>query len=306
MKRNTKLRLLGCTLIVAMFLSLLPGCGGGAYSQEIEKPPASLMDPAAWEIGPIMWGDNASKGVPLHPSAHPEGWFIDVPYPTREQGHVHYVTVPTGPLTPDQTITLRLRIEADPATKLVPVKFPDAKGLITLYFQQGGDMWTGEGQYRWYRWYAKFGTVTDPRSGELVMTARLDDPRWGAVMGGTAATNPAEFAAALDGASRIGFVLGGGDGLGHGVYATGSLRLVVTGFVTSVTPAEEPEGAPTVSTRPGQVAVVEAMAAQAGFDLAPGTIGALFDAIDVTDVYEVGSHERLAQLGLAIITEEAA
>ena len=306
MKRNTKLRLLGCTLIVAMFLSLLPGCGGGAYSQEIEKPPASLMDPAAWEIGPIMWGDNASKGVPLHPSAHQEGWFIDVPYPTREQGHVHYVTVPTGPLTPDQTITLRLRIEADPTTKLVPVKFPDAKGLITLYFQQGGDMWTGEGQYRWYRWYAKFGTVTDPRSGELVMTARLDDPRWGAVMGGTAATNPAEFAAALDGASRIGFVLGGGDGLGHGVYATGSLRLVVTGFVTSVTPAEEPEGAPTVSTRPGQVAVVEAMAAQAGFDLPPGTIGALFDAIDVTDMYEVGPHERLAQLGLAIITEEAA
>lgn len=306
MKRNTKLRLLGCTLIVAMFLSLLPGCGGGAYSQEIEKPPASLMDPAAWEIGPIMWGDNASKGVPLHPSAHQEGWFIDVPYPTREQGHVHYVTVPTGPLTPDQTITLRLRIEADPATKLVPVKFPDAKGLITLYFQQGGDMWTGEGQYRWYRWYAKFGTVTDPRSGELVMTARLDDPRWGAVMGGTAATNPAEFAAALDGASRIGFVLGGGDGLGHGVYATGSLRLVVTGFVTSVTPAAEPEGAPTVSTRPGQVTVVEAMAAQAGFDLPPGTIGALFEAIDVTDVYEVGPHERLAQLGLAIITEEAA
>jgi len=76
--------------------------------------------------------------------------------------------------------------------------------------------------------------------------------------------------------------------------------------LTSVTPAEEPEGAPTVSTRPGQVAVVEAMAAQAGFDLPPGTIGALFDAIDVTDVYEVGPHERLAQLGLAIITEEAA
>lgn len=60
------------------------------------------------------------------------------------------------------------------------------------------------------------------------------------------------------------------------------------------------------TTRPGQVAVVETMAAQAGFDLPPGTIGALFDAIDVTDVYEVGPHERLAQLGLAVITEEAA
>ena len=66
------------------------------------------------------------------------------------------------------------------------------------------------------------------------------------------------------------------------------------------------EGSPILSTRPGNVAVVEAMAAQAGFDLAPGTIGALFDAIDVTDVYEVGPLERLAQLGLAIITEETA
>ena len=72
--------------------------------------------------------------------------------------------------------------------------------------------------------------MTDPRTGELVMTAKLNDLRWGAVMGGTAATNPSEFAAALANASRIGFVLGGGDGLGHGVYATGPLRLVVTGF----------------------------------------------------------------------------
>ena len=62
----------------------------------------------------------------------------------------------------------------------------------------------------------------------VVWYYRADMPVW--AMGGTAATNPAEFAAALDGASRIGFVLGGGDGLGHGVYATGPLRLVVTDF----------------------------------------------------------------------------
>ena len=97
MKRNTKLRLLGCTLIVAgsaMFLSLLSGCGGGdSYAQEIEKPPASLMNPAAWEIGPIMWGDNESVGVPLHPDLHPAGWSIAVPQRPRDAGHEHYLRI---------------------------------------------------------------------------------------------------------------------------------------------------------------------------------------------------------------------
>ena len=36
------------------------------------------------------------------------------------------------------------------------------------------------------------------------------------------------------------------------------------------------------TTRPGNVEAVEAIATQAGFTLPPGTIAALFDAIDVT------------------------
>lgn len=56
-------------------------------------------------------------------------------------------------------------------------------------------------------------------------------------------------------------------------------------------------------TRPGNVEVVESLASQAGFNLPPGTIGALFEAIDVTDYYAVGPFERLAQLGLSVITE---
>lgn len=35
---------------------------------------------------------------------------------------------------------------------------------------------------------------------------------------------------AMNDAGRIGFVLGGGDGLGHGIYATGPARLVVKSF----------------------------------------------------------------------------
>jgi hypothetical protein len=65
--------------------------------------------------------------------------------------------------------------------------------------------------------------------GEHVMVAPLDG-NWTAVQSSTARSNPAAFRAALAGADRVGFVLGGGDGYGHGVFATGPARLTVTDF----------------------------------------------------------------------------
>ncbi len=53
---------------------------------------------------------------------------------------------------------------------------------------------------------------------------------WSAVQSSTARTNPAGFRNALANADQVGFVLGGGEGLGHGVFATGRARLVVTSF----------------------------------------------------------------------------
>ena len=58
---------------------------------------------------------------------------------------------------------------------------------------------------------------------------------------------------------------------------------------------EEEDAAET--TRPGNVETVEAIAAQAGFTLPPGTIAALFDAIDVT---ELGPWAAMARLDLKI------
>ena len=57
------------------------------------------------------------------------------------------------------------------------------------------------------------------------------------------------------------------------------------------------------TTRPGNVEVVEAIALQAGFTLPPGTIAALFDAIDVTEAWTVG--EAMARLGLVMVQAEA-
>ena len=53
----------------------------------------------------------------------------------------------------------------------------------------------------------------------------------------------------------------------------------------------------TETTRPGNVETIEAIAAQAGFTLPPGTIAALFDAIDVT---ELGPWAAMARLDLKI------
>ena len=59
---------------------------------------------------------------------------------------------------------------------------------------------------------------------------------------------------------------------------------------------EEEDAAET--TRPGNVAAVESIAAQAGFTLPPGTIAALFNAIDVT---EQEPFTAMARTGLQIV-----
>ena len=64
----------------------------------------------------------------------------------------------------------------------------------------------------------------------------------------------------------------------------GSLRLVVAGFVTSVTPAEEPEERPRYRPATDRSPWSRRWPPVPAFDPAPGTIGALFDTIDVTDV----------------------
>lgn len=56
------------------------------------------------------------------------------------------------------------------------------------------------------------------------------------------------------------------------------------------------DGQPT--TRPGDVAAVEAIADQAGIDLPAGTIAALFNAIDVT---EQEPFAAMARLGVQIV-----
>lgn len=183
------------------------------------------MDPQNWEIGPILHDQTRPFNMPLHPSPHPDGWAIDFPHPSQDVGSVHYVTMPTGPLLGKSRIVLEYRVEAEDA-RLVPRRFPDRRGTMTLYFQRAGDGWTRE--FEAYRWYA-LSTTHEPVPGTKTVEARLDQG-WVSMTWIPSESNPAGFQAALAETWRVGFVVGGGDGLGHGAYATGPFRLVVTSF----------------------------------------------------------------------------
>jgi len=199
-------------------------CGGAlqtGYSA------GAARSPIAWTIGPIIKGRNYSVGMPLHPSPTARGeWQIDLP---RAPGSVHYVTFRHGSLAGKRSIEMRYRIEAAPGVRIVPTTNPALPSIITLYFQRRGDTWSGRGQFETYRWYATFASRMPITPGDHVIVAPLDGA-WTAVQTSTARTAPAAFRAAIADAEQVGFVLGGGDGYGHGVHATGRARLIVTSF----------------------------------------------------------------------------
>jgi hypothetical protein len=202
-------------------LIALAGCGARASAD------AAAGGPAAWFIGPIIEGRDYSRGMPLHPAAGPGGsWYIDLP---QAPGSVHYLTFSHGSLAGKHRLVMRYRVAVDPDVRIVPVTAPNLPSIVTLYFQRRGDDWSGEGKFEAYRWYATFASQSPITAGEHEIVAPLDGA-WTAVISSTARNNPAAFRDAISSADQVGFVLGGGDGYGHGVYATGRARLIVAEF----------------------------------------------------------------------------
>lgn len=208
--------------VTIIALTLVAGSGDGDAAKA-----AAAAAPSDWTVGPIIRGRNYSRGVSTQPTPRRGGgWHVDIP---RAGGSIGYVTFPHGSLQGKRRIVMRYRIEADPGVRIVPKTVPTQPSMITLYFQRGGDNWTGRGPFEAYRWYATFATRSPVTPGEHVMTASLDG-NWTAVQTSSARTRPAAFRDAKAQADQVGFVLGGGDGVGHGVFATGRARLVVTDF----------------------------------------------------------------------------
>ena len=203
-------------LLAAASASLLTGAAIAA------GPP-----PAAWEIGPVIRGKNYSVNMPLRPEETRAGPSFEIPGPTKADGHVHYVTIPTRPLEGARAITLRYRIDAAPGTRFVPQESPHLPATLSLYFQRAGDGWTMR-QPDW-RWYAPANRTMPLRPGTHTVRIGLDED-WVAMTGPGAHANPQGFRAALAQTARVGFTFGSEGGRGHGVYATAPARFTILDF----------------------------------------------------------------------------
>lgn len=205
-------------LVVLLFAGITPA------ELRAEEAPAAH----AWQIGPIIRGRNYSVGMPLHPSPAPRGWQVDIPYPSREAGHVHYLTFLHGPLAGKSKIVMRYRIDAAPGTRFIAQE-SGLPATLALYFQRRGDNWSGRGQYETFRWYSGHA-LQEISPGVHEITVDLEET-WTPVMGSTTgATRDRAFREALADADRVGFVLGSRQGYGHGIYATGPARLTVLSY----------------------------------------------------------------------------
>jgi hypothetical protein len=181
------------------------------------------MVASSWEIGPVISGRNYSVGMPLNPTQTSDGWAFDFPLSPNS---VHYVTYPFGSLAGKTHIVMHYRVEVDPTVQLFPVCCAQLPSMgPTVYFQEKGDDWNTDGE----RWWATFNSPFPIQPGEYDMDIPLDGA-WTSVLTMTAASNPQQFATAKLNADRVGFTFGGGDGYGHGVYANGTARFVLTSF----------------------------------------------------------------------------
>jgi hypothetical protein len=200
---------LGYVLVAVLVLAAVVAASSGKKDR-----PATDSRALTWMHD---WGINM-------PVVYADPLVIELPQPNEQAGSAHYFTLHADSLAVKTLARMSFRVEAEPGVKILPREYPGNAATLSLYFQRRDINWSAET----HRWWASFATVKlEP--GEYTVEARFDQ-NWTAVLSSSREKNPEAFADALANAGRIGFTIGGGDGLGHGIYATGPARLVVTGF----------------------------------------------------------------------------
>jgi hypothetical protein len=168
--------------------------------------------------------------MPRTPTPAAKGWYFDFPYPDRRAGHVHALTTRAGSLRGKSRIVMRYRIDAAPGARIAPQEKPDATATLSLFIQRGGDNWSARGPYEHFRWYATGENRMPIAPGEHEVSLSLNPTNWKSVRSSRGDQALHAFSEALANADQVGFVLGGGGGAGHGVYATGPARFTLLSF----------------------------------------------------------------------------
>ena len=185
---------------------------------------AISLDPARWQIGPIIHGKNYSPGMPSRPTAEGSGWGFTFP----AQDGVHYVT---NTLRGSQIGRgeVRARFSIAGPGRLVPTQ-GDPPARLRLFLQRRGDDWSGAGAYEFYRWWSVSNVVL--AAGKHELAAPLVPEQWLSVFGkhGDHPAAAAQFAAALADLQAVGQTFGGMFA-GHGVFAVeGASRFALESY----------------------------------------------------------------------------
>lgn len=240
-----------------LFLLAATSCGGGsepdtssvaqpivvppvATSQQSAPPAAPSPNPTSeapqnlaassvgWTYGPTINGVNRSAGTWL--SDENGGFAVNIPSPNGQAGTANYITRSTNGLSEAKAVYIDFEVIAAPGTKLKPRDGSDFPSLLTLYFQRAGDNWYADASTETYRWWASPKMVINLEPGKRYTVRHRFDEVWTAVLSSSSESNPNGFAQARAYANQVGFTLGGGDGLGHGVFATAPAKILVHEF----------------------------------------------------------------------------
>jgi hypothetical protein len=211
---------------------------GGRVINQIRPNKGDPNDANAWKIGPVDNQGNQSKNMPEHPTKIPTGeLMLDLATPAQEP---HYITIDHGPLTGRMGIRIKGRVEGGP----IVAKDGVSAATLCAYFQRRSDDWAatfapapghGSGELNqgteYYRWFCTSKAIP-LTPGPFDFTALFSDV-WTALQASSEDNKNPHFGAnyfrqALADAGESGFVLGGGDGWGHGVRATSPAKIYFT------------------------------------------------------------------------------
>jgi hypothetical protein len=204
-----------------------PGTTGPGWPNcvAIQPPPPPPPPAGEWAIGPVIGGINYSPGMPASTTGQA------FTFPVGAPNHVGYLTRdPVGPysLAGKSKIKFVFEIIGDGPYR-ANASPPDIT-YVGLYFQRAGDDWSGQGVYEGYRFYTLDSIPL--KAGTWTLEVPLQRDRWTSVSANTA--SEADFAAAMNQASAVGFTFGNAEGKGHGVYSLSpGCRFTVESYVVS-------------------------------------------------------------------------